>query len=209
MAYFNFTKIAPPAPNDPNVNEVTQLNDNWDVIETKMAPYIVGGVISDVEEGQEFFSGVDFRFAVSDGVGIIFPDDIDAGWSAWTQMPIAATRTHRPGFTWRWRNNSMLRMVELSGGVLFNAAADPWTMGSTFTLNADSAGAIPASMLPIGGVHKSQAATALTAGTSVVAGAAITVDKPGPNTFLRVFAQYMGGPGGGNFIQLDQVWWWY
>lgn len=208
MVYMNFTKIAPPAPNDPTVNEVTQLNNNWDLLDSKLSPYMSGGAISDIETGQEIFAS-GFRFGVWNGAAVRTPDDIDAAWSAWTAIPMFSPRVVRAGFTPRWRNNSLLRMVELSGGVLFNAAADPWTMGSLFTINADSAGAIPASMTPVGGTSRSPAATGLTAGTTVVAGALAIIDKPGGNTFTRIQCQYMGGPGGGNFIMLDQVWWWY
>lgn len=205
--YFNFTKITPAAPNDPLVDEAAQLNANWDHVDTKLQPYMTG-VPTPTQAGQEYFDG-SFRYVVWDGAAPRIPDEIDVNWSAWTALPMLAPRVIRPSFTPRWRNNSLLRMVELAGGVQFDAAANPWTMGGTFTLNGDVSGSPPASMLPIGGVHKSQAATALSAGTTVVAGAAITVDKPGGNTFLRIFAQYMGGPGGGNFIELDQVWWWY
>lgn len=206
MAYLNFTKIAPPAPNDPVVNEITQINNNWDHLEAKLAPYVVGGSISDIETGQETFD-LNFRFAVWDGAAQVIPDDIDASWSAWTALPILAPRVARASFTPRWRSNSAYRMVELAGGVLFNAAADPWTMGSAFQINQLAAGSPASSFVPIGGALKAPCATALTGGTSVVAGAAITVDSSGG--FVRINAQFMGGGGGGNFIELDQVWWWY
>lgn len=207
--YLNFSKILPPKPNDPVVDEAAQLNANWDLLDTKLAPYMgIGGTLTLTEAGQEYFD-TNVRFAVWDGAAARIPDDIDAAWSAWTAMPMSSPRVIRPSFTFRWRNNSILRMVELSGGVLFDGAASAWTMGSKFTLNADSSGAIPASMVPIGGTRISPCATALTAGTNVVCGAIATIDKPGGNTFCRVQAQYMGGSGGGNFIQLDQVWWWY
>jgi hypothetical protein len=80
VAYFNFTKIAPPAPNDPNVNEVTQLNDNWDHLDSKLSPYMSGGALTGLETGQEVFAS-GFRFAVYDGSGVRSPDDIDAAWS--------------------------------------------------------------------------------------------------------------------------------
>lgn len=204
--YLNFTKIAPPKPNDPVVNEATQLNANWDLLDTKLQPYIIGGTLTLAEVGQEFFDN-NFRYGVWDGAVQRIPDDIDASWSAWTALPILAPRAIRTGFTPRWRNNSILRMVELSGGVQFDGPANAWTLGSAFQINSLAAGSPTSALAPIGGTHKSQAAGALTAGASVVAGAAITVDSSGG--FCRINAQYMGGPGGGNFIQLDQVWWWY
>jgi hypothetical protein len=210
MAYLNFNKITPPAPDDPLVNEVTQLNDNWDQLDSKLQPYLVGGTISNVETGQEFFSGANFRYAVWDGAATIVPDDIDAGWSAWTNLPMASGRFVRSGFQPKWRNNSTYRMVELSGGVQFDSGAGTWTLGSSFLLNADSSGSPPLSMLPVGGKVICQAATGLTTGTSVVASARIVVENPGgTSSFVRISGQYMGGPGGGNFIMLEQVWWWY
>lgn len=208
MAYLNFNKIVPPAPNDPNVNEVTQLNDNWDELDNKLAPYIVGGTIFNVEDGQEFFNS-DFDFCVYDTASGVGPDDISEGWSAWTTLPMATGRFPRPSFTPKWRNNPTYRMVELSGGVLFDAAAGPWPLGSNFLINADTSGSPPGSMQPIGNLHHSPAASGLTSGGSVVAAGFITVEQPLGHSFTRIRAQYLGGPGGGNFIMLDQVWWWY
>lgn len=208
MVYFNFLKVAPAAPNDPVVNEVTQINNNWDHLDLKLQPYMIGGTISGVETGQEFFDS-NFRYAVWDGAATIIPDDIDAGWSAWTNFPIASGRFARAGFTPKWRNNSLYRMVECTGGFNFDAGAGAWPMGTAFLLNGDTSGSPPASMVPVGGRHVGQAATALTGGTSVVAAARIVAEIPGGSSFVRLTGQYMGAGGGGNFIQLDQVWWWY
>lgn len=206
MAYINFTKIAPPTPNDPTVNEVTQINDNWDQLDLKLQPYMIGGSIVNLEEGQEYFNG-SFNFTVWDGTAGVVPDDIAQGWSAWTNLPMLAPRVIRSGFQPKWRSNPLYRMVELSGGILFDAGANPWTMGSSFQFNQLAAGSPASSFVPVGGKHISQAATALTGGTSVASGAYITIDSSGG--FVRMAAQYMGGGGGGNFVMLDQVWWWY
>lgn len=207
MAYFNFQKITPPAPNDPTVNEVTQLNNNWNDLDTKLQPYLIGGTLTLAEAGQEYFDA-NFRYTVWDGVSVSrVPEDIDAAWSAWTALPMLSPRAIRPSFTPRWRSNSALRMVELSGGVQFNAAADVWTMGSAFQLNQLASGSPPSSLQPIGGLHRSQCAAALTAGTSVVAAGRISCEVD--TGFVKISAQYMGSGGGGNFLMLDQVWWWY
>lgn len=209
MAYFNFNKITPPAPNDPLVDEAAQLNANWDHLDLKLQPYMSGGAIVNLETGQEFFN-VGFNFSVWDGAATVTPDDIADNWSAWTNLPMATGRVVRTGFQPKWRNNPLLRMVELTGGVIFDGAAAAWPMGTSFLLNADSSGSPPLSMLPVGGKHVQQAAAALTGGTSVAAGAHIVVQNPGGTSgFVRVAAQYLGGGGGGNFIMLDQVWWWY
>lgn len=204
--YLNFNKITPAAPNDPNVNEVTQLNDNWDYLDTKLSPFINGGTLTLAQAGQEYLDG-SFRFAVWDGAAGRVPDDIDAAWSAWTNIPMATTRTIRTGYQPKWRSNSLLRKVELTGGVQFNAAADPWTMGSSIVFNALSAGSPSNTLGPIGGKHIAQCAVALTGGTSVTAGGYITIDTSG--SFVRMACQYLGGGGGGNFVMLEQVWWWY
>ncbi|MFG2268098.1 hypothetical protein [Streptomyces sp. NPDC048720] len=206
--YFNFTKIAPDPPNDPLVNVATQLNANWDELDAKLGPYVNGTTVTPTEAGQEYFDASN-RYAVWDGAVKRVPDDIDAAWSAWNNMPIFSLRAPRSGFAFKWRNNSLLRMVELTGGIQVDASASAWTQGTNFTLNADTSGAIPASMAPIGGLMVTQCATALTAGTILVASGRVTVDKPAGNTFVRVRGQYLGGPGGGNFMQLEGVWWWY
>lgn len=208
MAYFNFTRITPPAPNDPTVNEVTQLNDNWDHLDAKLGPYMNGGSISGLETGQEYFD-VNFRYALWDGAAARLPDDIDAAWSAWTAIPMLSPRTVRPNFTPRWRNNSLLRKVELSGGLTFNAVSDPWTPNTLATVNGDVAGAVPASMIPVGGTHVCPCATALSAGTTIVSSGYAFIDKPGGNTFTRIRVCYLGGDGGGNFVQLEEISWWY
>ena len=208
MVYLNFTKVTPAAPNDPNVDEVAHLNDNWDILESKLSPYIAGGTISNIETGQEFFDS-NFRLAVYDGAAARTTDDIDAAWSSWTTLPLLSPRTARSGFVPKWRNNSLLRQVELVGGLTFNAAADPWTAGTLATINSDTSGAIPATMTPIGTYHYAACCTAATGGTSVVSSGYVHVDKPGGNTYVRIRGQYLGGAGGGNFMMLDQLWWWY
>lgn len=208
MSYFNFSKTLPPTPSDPLVDEVDQLNDNWDHFESKLSPYLVGGTISDVEAGQEYFD-TNFRYAVYTGSSGRVPDDIDAAWSAWTALPIVSPRVPRPSVTPRWRVNTLLRMVELCGGVYFDVSQNAWTAGSLITITDDVSGGIPSTYTPVGTDHINPCATALTAGTSVVSAGYAWIDKPVGNTYCRVRCQYLGGPGGGNFIQLDQVWWWY
>lgn len=204
--YLNFNKILPPTPNDPVVNEVTQLNNNWDLLDLKLTPLMNGGTLTLAEVGQEYLDS-NSRFAVWDGSAARVPDDIDSAWSAWTNIPMLAPRVIRPSFQPKWRSNSLLRKVELNGGIQFDASANLWTQGSSFQFNALSAGSPANTLGPVGGKHINQCATGLTAGTSVTAGGYITIDTSG--SFVRMAAQSLGGGGGGNFIQLDQVWWWY
>lgn len=206
MTYLNFTKVTPASPNDPLVNEATQLNANWDQLDSKLQPYIAGGSITNLEAGQEFFDS-NFRFAVWDGSTTRIPDDIDSAWSAWTNIPMLSPRVIRSSFQPKWRNNSLLRKVELTGGIQFDASANVWTMGSSFQFNSLAAGSPANTLGPVGGKHIAQCAAALTGGTSVTAAGYIVIDTSG--SFVRMSAQYLGGGGGGNFLQLEQVWWWY
>lgn len=204
--YLNFTKITPASPSDPLVDEAAQLNANWDQLDAKLTPLMNGGTLTLAQAGQEYLDS-NSRFAVWDGTAARVPDDIDSAWSAWTNIPMLAPRVIRTSFQPKWRSNSLIRKVELNGGIQFNAAADPWTQGSAFQFNALSAGSPANTLGPVGGKHVNQCATGLTGGTSVTAGGYIVIDTSG--SFVRMTAQSLGGGGGGNFIQLDQVWWWY
>lgn len=204
--YLNFTKITPAAPNDPVVNEVTQINNNWDQLDSKLQPLDTGGSLSSLEAGQEYLDG-SFNFTVWDGAAARTPDNIEGAWSAWTNIPMLSPRVIRSGFQPKWRSNSILRKVELTGGIQFDASANPWTMGSSFQFNSLASGSPASSLAPIGGKHIAQCAAALTGGTSVTAAGYVTIDSSGG--FVRMSAQYLGGGGGGNFLQLEQVWWWY
>jgi len=204
--FFNFTKIIPPTPNDPLVDEVAQLNANWDHLDLRLTPLMNGGTLTLAEAGQEYLDS-NSRFAVWDGAAARVPDDIDSAWSAWANIPMLAPRAIRPSFQPKWRSNSLIRKVELSGGIQFDSSANPWTQGSSFQFNALSAGSPANTLGPVGGKHINQCATGLTGGTSVTAGGYITIDTSG--SFVRMAAQYLGGGGGGNFVELDQVWWWY
>lgn len=208
MTYFNFTKITPPSPLDPLVDEAAQLNANWDHLDSKLTPYINGTTPTGMQTGQEQFAG-DLSNAVWDGAALRASDDTDAAWSAWTNLPLLSPRTARSGQLPKWRNNSLLRKVQVRGGFTIDGAASAWVLGTIYTVNGDVSGAIPASMTPIGGVHYQPLPGAQAVSPAVVGGGYCTVDKPGGNTFTRIRVQYMGGGGGGNFCQLDQLWWWY
>jgi hypothetical protein len=204
--FFNFTKIVPAAPSDPLVDEAAQLNANWDHMDARLTPLMLGGTLTLAQAGQEYLDS-NSRFAVWDGAAARIPDDIDSAWSAWTNIPMLAPRAIRSTFQPKWRSNSLLRKVELSGGISFDVSSNVWTQGTLFQFNALSAGSPANTLGPVGGKHVNQAATGLTAGTSVTAGAYIVIDTSG--SFTRMSCQYLGGGGGGNFVQLEQVWWWY
>lgn len=204
--FLNFKKIVPPAPNDPSVDLASQINDNWDILDSGLNIYNSTGEFTPTQAGQEWLAP-NYRFAVWDGANERYPDNIDLFWSAWTAIPLASGRAIRSGFTPKWRQNSLLRKVELVGGFQYDSAASTWPT-SLVVLNADT-GSIPATYQPTGGKHVGQCATAVNTTGVVVAAGYVIVDKPAGNTNCRIQARYMGGPGGGNFLMLDQIWWWY
>jgi hypothetical protein len=207
--YLNIQKIVPLPPLDPNVNVATQLNSNWDLLDTKLAPYQNGTTVTPTETGQEYINSSG-RYAVWDGAAERVPDDIDSAWSAWTNLPLFSSRAIRTGFQPKWRNNSLLRMVQLTGGFQADSSASAFTPANIYFVTDDNAaGGIPQSMKPIGSKHICPCAVALTAGSVVVASGYMTIDAPGGAANCRLRVQYLGGPGGGNFVMLDQIWWWY
>lgn len=208
MTYFNFTKITPAAPNDPVVNEVTQINNNWDNIEAQLLAVSAGtGALTGAEQGQEWISPAG-RFRTWDGAANKDPIDIDAQWSAWTALTLAATVAARPSFTPRWRNNSLLRRVELDGCILKDSIASAWPApGVLVVVSATGAGQIPAALAPLSQPMITISAAALPTSPGQSAQGWHSIDTSG--AFIRIMTTYMGGPGGGNFIALDGIEWWY
>lgn len=207
MVFFDFDPIAPPAPNDPLVDEAEQINANWDQLDAKLTPYTNLGVILNMETGQERID-TDGRLAVHTGSGLRKSDNVDDAWSDWTAIPLIAPYVARTSLAPYWRENSLLRKVELAGGILNAAAANPWPF-SLATITTDATAGIPIAYLPFGGKHVSPCASALASAPQVVAGGYAIVDRSGANNFVRIRLQYLGGPGGGNFLQLEQIQWWY
>lgn len=204
MTYFNFTKITPAAPNDPFVNEVTQINNNWDEIDNKLTQQS-NGTPPVPDTGQEWISGG--RFLAWNGTAVRNPDDIDSGWSSWFALTLSANVVVRPGFTPRWRNNSIIRRVELDGGIQKDAGASVWPAGTLQTITAPGTFNIVSGFAPIGGLTYQSSAAALPSGGNQASSGWHTIDV---NTgIVRIQTSYVGGSGGGNFIMLDGIEWWY
>lgn len=205
MTYFNFTKVAPPSPSDPLVNVTTHLNNNWDEIETKFSSLItMSGNIINAEAGQEAVGSVAQSFYVSNGAPFVMrsADDIQTSWSAWTAIPLNAAVVARASFTPRYRTNSVLRLAELSGGVQKDAPASAWPAALVVITNL-----LPLSIVPIGNLSFQQSAAAIPTTPANGSAGYHLIDTNGPNTRIQV--RYAGGPGGGNFIMLDGIKWWY
>lgn len=206
--YWSFNKIAPPAPNDPLVNVTTQFNDNWDIAEAKLVQLTqnpMPSTLTDAEIGQEWI--YDGRLAVWDGTNLVVPADIDTAWTSWEVLELASPVSARPLFTPRWRRNTLLKQVELSGCAIYNSAA-AWPAAFT-VISADSAVlGIPAAYQPYGGATFIPTATSIPSTANRAAGAHIQIDAPG-GVSCQIRARYTGSSGGGNFVALDTVRWYY
>lgn len=205
MTYLNFTKITPAAPNDPFVNVVTHLNNNWDEIDTKLFAHTLMNItLVNPDQGQDFVTGLQ-KFRIWTGAAYREPDDIDSAWSAWTALPLSGNVAPRVGFTPRWRSNSLLRLVELAGGIQKDGAGSAWPAALVVATTGTSG--IANTFLPIGGVVYQQSAAALPTSSTNSAAGWHTIDVSG--AWVRIQTRYSGGPGGGNFVMLDGIKWWY
>lgn len=206
MTYFNFTKVTPASPNDPFVNVTTHLNNNWDEIDSKFTTLTgMPSTLTSPEQGQEIYDVVGNRFRVWNGTAWRDTDAIDSAWSAWSTLPLSANVIARPNVVLKWRNNTLLRRVELSGAVEKDVAQDPWSAGLILITTGTSG--IPSTLQPIGGLTFFSGAAALPSVSGNGACGYHKIDVVG--SWVRIQSQYVGGNGSGNFLQYDRVRWWY
>lgn len=213
MVYFNFNYVTDP-PNDETVNEETQLNDNWEELDAKLQGWnqkpsnITGPIPVGTEALDPQHPGDEYRIAVWDGANWVRSLNHVTSWGAWANLSLRAPAVERAGFTPRIRINQWTRRIQLSGGVLFNAAADPWPTGSDVEITADAA--IASSFAPApGGLMFYQAATSQVTGASQIATALIRVSTEAAPARTSIKVRFQGDAGGGNFVMLDQLKWWY
>ena len=207
MVFFSFTDVTPP-PNDEQVNEVTQLNNNWDQLDAKTASLQGHGTFSGPETGQEVIvlNGTDLSLGVWNGSAWVFPSQPNTAWTAWTALPLAASSpVTRSGFTPRYRVNTGLRIGELTGGLTIDGAGSAWTHGTLVTASGTSTGSLGSSYSPGTRFYTGECATAVP--TTNVAGGQWMIDNGNDGWRLRV--RYIGTSGGGNFLQLNGIRWYY
>lgn len=213
MTYFDFNYVTNP-PLDETVDEELQLNDNWEDLDIKLTGWnqkpsaIVGVVPIGTEALDPLHPGDEYRIAVWDGSNWIRSLNHIATWGAWSNLTLRAPAVARAGFTPRIRINEWTREVQLSGGVLFNAAADPWPTGSDVEITADAAIASTFTPTP-GGRVCHQAATSQVTAASSFASALIIVSTKAAPARTAIDIRFQGDAGGGNFVQLDKLRWWY
>lgn len=205
-------------PNDELVNAETQLNANFQDLEDKLVGFNQSpGVITSPPTGIEaFFPTVDGdnshqRIAVYDGTTWRLSRNMTSTWGPWQSMtavldPIRSERTVAPLV---FKVNTYMRRVVMSGGLHFNVAQAAWPLSRTAVF-ATGSGIIPTYAPAGGGLAYFQAATSQVTGANQVATAVIeVVYESAPVARVAIYITFQGDAGGGNFVQFDNVEWWY
>jgi hypothetical protein len=215
LAYFDFNFVTNP-PNDELVDEVTQLNENWEEVDRKISafnsqPADFTGIT--VPIGTEAFDpehpGESYRVAVWNGTTWIRSLNHISAWASWQNIGLRAPVIARAtGYEVKARVDVVARRIVLMGGVQLNATADPWSTSTTYEITSDTA--IQHSFGPVSGVSYQQAATGQITTAGGFASAAVRIEKvAGPPARTAIYVRYQGDAGGGNFIMLDGIEWWY
>jgi hypothetical protein len=213
MTYFDFNFVTDP-PADETVDEQTQLNENYEDLDLKLQGWnqkpcaIVGSPPVGTEGLDPQHPGDEYRIAVYDGTNWVRSLNHVSSWGAWSNLSLRAPAVERAGFTPRIRINEWTRQVQLSGGVLLNVAADPWPTGSDVEITADAA--IANSFAPVpGGLSFFEAATSAVTAASSFAAALIRISTEAGPSRTSIKVRFQGDAGGGNFVMLDRLKWWY
>lgn len=208
MGFFNFNLITDP-PNDEFVNEDTQLNQNLDKLDTKLALFpALPTVITPLVMGTEVLNDSDpFPSpAVWDGTGWRYMDNDDEDFDLWQSLPLIAPITGRTGIMPRYRVNTVIRKVELAGGVLATAAAAAWSR-TKVQITANTGGILDA-YKPVGTQSIQQVATGAGTAAGQFASARITIEGNAGNS-VKISVSYQGDNVNGNFVQLDGAGWYF
>lgn len=130
-------------------------------------------------------------------------------WTAWQNLAIRSPRVARSGFPPVCAINAWQRRIVCMGGYLFDAAAAAWPTGSDVEVTSDIA--IGTQFAPVpGGLTYYQGATSQVTGVNQLATASIRVESiAGPPARVGIFIRFQGDAGGGNFVMLDGLEWWY
>lgn len=213
MVYFNFNYVTNP-PNDELVNPTTQLNANFTELDDKIKGFNTqpNTIVSPPVGTEGLFPGTpstdNYRIGVWTGTEWIRTINANLAWEAWTTLNLLAPAVQRSSvFTPKYKINSVYARLVLGGGVLLNAAADPWPTGTTVRITAT--GAIPIAYAPIGGWSYQPVAVASPTGAGGFSVAQAIVDAVTDPTDVRISIRYQGDAGGGNFVMLDSLGWWF
>lgn len=211
MVYFNFNKVTDP-PADELVAPMTQVNANWQELDDKTKPFTTVpasfGAITVLQGMEAFETSLGPRIAVWTGSVWSRSINPNTGVGAWTSFGIRSPIVLRTGFTPVAKFDTWARRVSLSGGVQLNAGADPFVVGTTYEITTDTA--IAASFAPVNGGQSIQygAVGAITS-ASGFGSAVVTIESKTSPDRTAISVRYQGDAGGGNFIMLDGISWWY
>lgn len=211
--YFDLNLVTDP-PNDELVNHETQLNANWREIADKInrfnqSPADFSG-IANLPKGTEGFTPEDpTRIGVWNGVEWSRGLNHNSSWTAWQPLGLRSPVVARPGYAPMAKVNVVSRRIALQGGVLYSAAADPWPTNSTIQITDDTS--IQYELQPAnGGLSVQQGATGQITTANGFACAAILIQRSTtPVNHTGIYVRYQGDAGGGNFVMLDGIEWWY
>lgn len=212
MGYLSLNKITPAAPNDPLVNRVTHLNDNWDEINAAtLKMHQASGTLdlfnnpgaNSVETGQEIIHlSRKYVWNGSAWIGVI---DYAATWSAWTQVPLSANVINRTSFPLEYRTNPDLRRGELRGCIQRDAVPTAWVHNTDVI--ASNAVSQPIANFPPSVETDFLTGTSLpTTPSTQTAGAHCKLNA---TNGWQLTVRFRGSAGALNFIALDGMHWWY
>lgn len=208
MTFFNFT--LPAADGSSLVDEQVHLNDNWDKLDSRLTQLqsdTTNTIAAPIPVGTEALVNGDVQ--VWTGNAWRGPDNIPASWNAWYTLPIAGV-VARAGYEPRVRVNTMMRKTMIVGGVQYDAAASVWPAGE-FQITSDTSG-LDAQYAPQSGPVWAYggASQSTSGGTTDYSGSRVKIEKHPTAAILKVTVQHQGlYDGGGNFIMLDGIGWFW
>lgn len=208
---FDFNYVTDP-PNDELVNVQTQLNDNWMELDEKLTIYNQepGDFgTNTIPIGAEIFDpdtvhGNTERIAAWNGSEWIRSLNHASAWTGWQAVGVRAPAVNRASLPVLANVNPIARRVILRGGITFDAAASAWPTNTNVEITDDTA--IQADLAPVHGLCVRQGATGV---NTTFAGAVVLIEpKTTPNR-VAISVRYQGDSGGGNFVMLDGIGWWF
>lgn len=209
--YFDLNLVTDP-PNDETVNYETQLNNNWEEIADKInrfnqSPGNFSGIT--IPKGTEALTTDDpTRVGVWNGTQWCRSLNHNAAWTNWQALGLRSPRVARTNYAPMARVDTVARHIVLQGGVLYNAAADPWPTNTTVEITDDVS--IQTALAPVnGGQSIQQGATGQITTANGFASAIISISTLTSPNRVAVSVRYQGDVGGGNFVMLDGIEWWY
>jgi len=215
MTYFNLNYITDP-PDDELVNPQTQLNANFTEFDNKLQPFRKSPADFKnytIPKGTEAFDpdpthNDPTRIAAFTGTTWARSLNHIGPWTGWQLIDIRPPLLPRPGFPVQARVNSLTRQVELQGGVILNSTSDAFSRSTTYEITTDTT-INDLTFAPVGGYYMEMASSSAITTAGGYAGAVAIVETKTNPSRVAISVRYQGDAGGGNFIMLDNVGWWF